>query len=460
MLTPFKTLPRLGAMAVVASILFGASIATAQKVENPPELSEKISTGIAPIAPMVEAKKWDEAIKALDSLLLKCEPVSYDRAFLSFYKAQLLFGKGDATGAIAPLEEMLKIADEKGFYRFARAIPLSEQDAVSTLTQLYMAETVAPGKSKEAQLAAMAKAHAYAKRLVSGAKVTADGQFLWARTLYSEATYDNANVDMNLMKQAAEAAAKVLRLTVTPKDEYYSLYLATLQQMGDNVGCAELLELLVKKFPNNKTFWPLLFQTYCALQASNNKDGELGAIISLERAQAVGQMASNKDNFQLAALYYNMQQHQYAAELLEAGLHNGKIDQDQRNWELLADCYQQLGKEGRSIEVLLETSKLYPKVASLDQRIGQIYYNTDKPELALKYFQSAVNKGLEKPAPTLVLVSYLSLELKHLDEALAAAEKAVKADPKSKEAISLLKLIKESIDEREKFKGTANQPKK
>jgi hypothetical protein len=36
----------------------------------------------------------------------------------------------------------------------------------------------------------------------------------------------------------------------------------------------------------------------------------------------------------------------------------------------------------------------------------------------------------------------------------------VKADPKSKEANSLLKLIKESIDEREKFKGTANQPKK
>lgn len=458
MLNSFKTLPRLGAMAVAASILFGASITLAQKADNPPELDEKISNGIAPLSAMIEAKKWDEAIKAIDALIAKTDPLSYDRAFLAGYKAQLVFGKGDPSGAIEPLEMMLNIADAKNLFRFRLAV--GEQDTVSTLAQLYLAESVVPEKSKEAQLAALAKAHAYGKRLASGAKVTAEAQYTWARILFSEATFDSANIDMTLMKQAAEASAKVLRLTITPKDDHYNLYLASLQHLGDNAGCAELLELLVKKFPNNKSFWPLLFQTYLTLQSANAKEGELGAIITLERAQAVGQMVSKKDNFQLAGLYFNMQQHQYAADLLEKGLRDGSIDSDQSKWELLATCYQQLGKEARAIEIFLEAIKLFPKAANLDQMIGQIYYNTDKPEMALKHFQSAVNKGLDKPAPTLVLVSYLALELKRLDEALVAAEKAVKADPKSKEANSLLKLIKESIDEREKFKGTATQPKK
>lgn len=445
-------------MAVAASLLIGATIASAQRVENAPELSEKVSSGIAPLAAMYEAKKWDEAIKTIDGLIAKSDPVSYDRAFLSGYKAQLVFTKGDPSAAIEPLETMLKIGDEKQLFRFARALPINEQDTLSTLAQLYMAEAAGPGKSKDAQQANLAKAHAYGKRLVSGSKVTAEAQYMWARIVYSEATFDG-NIDLTLMKQTAEEAAKILRLTITPKDEYYTLYLAALQQLGDNATSAELLELLVKKFPNNKSFWPMLFQTYLALQAANDKDAELGAIITLERAQAVGQMVSNKDNYQLAGLYYNMQQHQYAAELLEKGLRNGKIDSEQRNWELLANCYQQLGKEARAIEVFLETIKLFPKASNLDQMIGQIYYNSDKTELALKHFQAAVNKGLEKPAPTLVLVSYLALELKRLDEALIAAEKAVKADPKSKEANSLLKLINESIAEREKFKGTA-QPKK
>lgn len=460
MLTSFKTLPRIGAVAVAASLLFGATIASAQRIENAPELSEKVSSGIAPLAAMYEAKKWDDAIKTIDGLLAKADPSSYDRAFLSGYKAQLVFTKGDAAAAIEPLETMLKIADEKGLFRWARVLPINENETLSTLSQLYMAEAAVPGKTKEAQQAAMAKAHAYGKRMVSGPKVTAEAQYMWARILYSEATF-GSEVDLNRMKETAQEAGKVLRLTITPKDEHYTLYLAALQHLGDNAACSELLELMVKKFPNNKSFWPMLFQTYLALQASNDKEAELGAVVTLERAQAVGQMVSNRDNYQLAGLYYNMQQHQYAAELLENGLRNGKIDSEQRNWELLANCYQQMGKEARAIEVFLEAIKIFPKAGNLEQLIAQIYYNSDKPEQALKHFQAAVNKGLDKPAPTLVLVSYLALELKRLDEALVAAEQAVKADPKSKEAVSLLKLIKESIDEREKFKGTATaQPKK
>jgi tetratricopeptide (TPR) repeat protein len=330
----------------------------------------------------------------------------------------------------------------------------SEQDALSNLASLYMQEATTPGKTPEAQRAAFAKAHQYGERLVQGKKTTIDGQSMWARILYSEATLDSTKVDMTLMKRAADEAYKALRLAVKPKEEHFTLYLAALQQLGDNAHCAELLELMVSKYPNNKSFWPMLFNTYVAMQGAGDKSADISAVVALERAQAAGQMVGNKDNYMLAGLYYNIQQYEFAAELLEKGLHNGKIDPEQRNWELLAQCYQQMNRDARAIDVYLETIKFFPKSPVLEQQLGQIYYNNDKHEDALKHFQAAVSKGLDKPAQTLVLISYLALEMKRLDEALIAAEKAVAADPKSKDAIAILAGIKESIENREKFKNS------
>jgi tetratricopeptide (TPR) repeat protein len=95
---------------------------------------------------------------------------------------------------------------------------------------------------------------------------------------------------------------------------------------------------------------------------------------------------------------------------------------------------------------------MFPKSSNLELQVGQIYYNADKHDDAFKHLQAAVAKGLEKPGQTLILLSYLSLENKRLDEALGFAEKAVKADPKSKDAQSILKVIQDSIVDRDNFK--------
>jgi predicted Zn-dependent protease len=253
------------------------------------------------------------------------------------------------------------------------------------------------------------------------------------------------------MKQAATEAEKALYLVIKPKEENYTLLLAALQQLGENQRCADILELLVKKFPNNKSYWPLLFNTYITLQGSGDKAFDLSAVVALERAQAAGQMVTNKDNFMLAGLYYNIQQYAFAADLLEQGLRNGKIDPEQKNWELLATSYQQTNREARAVETFLEAIKLFPKSPNLELQLGQIYYNSDKHADAYKHFQAAVSKGLEHPSQTLVLISYLALEDKRLEDALAASEKAVAADPKSKEAQAILKVVKDTIAERDIF---------
>jgi len=448
LLNPFKSLYRSGAIVLAATVLtLGVSAA-----DNPPEVSEKVQTGIAPLQALVEAKKWDEAVAMIDGLIKKVDASSYDCAFLSGFKAQILGSKGDYGAAIEPLEAMLRIGDAQNLFRWARALPMSEQEAVINLAQLYMQDATVAGKTLEQQRACYAKAHIYGRRLAEAKKPTIEGQTTWVRILYGEATLDASKIDLTLMKQAAVEAEKALYLTIKPKEENYTLVLAALQQLGDNTRCADLLELLVQKFPNNKSYWPLLFNTYVSMQGSGDKTVDLSAVIALERAQAAGQMNSNKDNFMLAGLYYNIQQYVFAAELLEKGLRNGKIDPEQKNWELLAACYQQMGKEARAIEVFVEAIRRFPKSSNLELQLGQIFYNNENHDLAYDHLKAAVSKGLEKPVQTLILLSYLSLEAKRLEDALVWAEKAVKADPKSKEAPPLVKIITDSIEERKKFK--------
>jgi tetratricopeptide (TPR) repeat protein len=451
MLNFFKSLSRsVGLLSIAAFLAVSASYA-ASAPDNPPELSEKIVGGVTALSAQFEAQKWDDALKSIDVLLAKTEANSFDRAFLCSLKAQILGSKGNYAEAIEPLETALRIADELQLFRFSHPLPIGEQDMLVNLASLYVADATSPGKSIEAQRADYSKAQVYGHRLIDVKKPTVDAQSMWARIIYSQAVLEPTKIDMTLMKQASVEAEKALYLVIKPKEDTYTLLLATLQQLGDTKRCADLLELMVKKFPNNKSYWPMLFNTYVSLQGSGDKSYDLSAVVALERAQAAGQMVANKDNFMLAGLYYNIQQYAFAADLLEKGLRNGKIDSEQKNWELLAASYQQMNKDSRAAEVFLEAIKLFPKSPNLELQVGQIYYNNDKHDDAYKHFLAAVNKGLEHPGQTLVLISYLALEDKRLDDALSAAEKAVAADPKSKEAQNILKVIKETMAERDIF---------
>jgi tetratricopeptide (TPR) repeat protein len=220
-----------------------------------------------------------------------------------------------------------------------------------------------------------------------------------------------------------------------------------LQQQGDYARSAELLELLVKLFPDNKTYWQQLAATYLQLQQ------DLRAAVTFERAHALNILNEPAQNYNLVGIYYNLRQYDKAAELLEAWLRDGRVPNEQKNWELLATCYQQVHKEDKAITTLKEATTRFPKAGNLEQQIGQLYYSQDNFDEALKHLTLALKKGLDKPAPTYMFVAYLGYEMKRLDEALAAAEKAMQLEPNNKQAKQLLDSLKANVAEREAQKA-------
>ncbi len=424
----------------------------AQKEKQPHSLQEKTSEALQKIKPLQDAKDWDGILALVDGLLPTVGDTSYDRAFLLDIKAKLLLTKDQLGAAIAPWEEALKISDQ--FQYFDKRYT---SDILLYLAQIIFSEaTTIKDTAKQQQ--AINHSLVYLKRhLTESPKPSLETQMFYAQLLYQQAVSDASNLNKDLLRQAREVIERGMQSTLQPKEGFYMLLLAVYQQENDMVRSGELLELLVKKFPQKKDYWPLLMATHLNLASTEKDDTRrrefyVRAINALERAQKLGFMQTPKDNYNLVTIYLTAGQFGKATDILHDGLKKGTIESTLANWRLLGSYYQQANKEIQAIEALKEAAKLFPKEGMVDLHIGEIYRPLEKTKEAREYYRSALKKGnLEKPQVAYQLVAYTSMELDDWDEALRAITEAAKHPDfaKDQQMVNLKKHIEDTVRERE-----------
>jgi tetratricopeptide (TPR) repeat protein len=137
-------------------------------------------------------------------------------------------------------------------------------------------------------------------------------------------------------------------------------------------------------------------------------------------------------------------------------LKNKLVENDPKNWELLALCYQQLQRPIKGLEALKEGAKSFPKSGQLELQIAQNYMALDKLEDALIHSQAAVAKGnLTKPHQGYLLVAYTAYQLKKYEIALEAAKKAAEFPEGAKDGKNMAKALEDLIKDREAKKNKA-----
>jgi tetratricopeptide (TPR) repeat protein len=279
-------------------------------------------------------------------------------------------------------------------------------------------------------------------------ETNADAQLLYAQLLISRALLNPEKPDLALVKRSMEQIDVGLQLTNRPRDTFYVLKLVSLQQLDRNAEAAELLELLLKQKPDNSNYWQQLAAIYLSLQQ------ELRAIVTIERAQSHGFMSQPKDHFNLIGIYFNIGQYEKAAELLESSLKSGRIENDPKNWELLALSYQQLQRPLKGIEALKQGTKAFPESGQLEFLIAQSYTSIDKPAEALPHIQTAIAKGnLSKPYQAYLSLAFTAYSLQQYDVALNAARKAADFPEGAKDAAPMVKALEDIIKDRETKKN-------
>lgn len=454
----FRSFLRVLALCGAVWAVVGLGTASAQQ-RGDFALSERIGEELTKLQPMVDAKNWDGAVGLVSRLNASAAPNSYDQAFLSDLLAKLHLQKGEYTQAIVPLETALRLADTYGYFE-----KRNTEMMLDYLSKIFYQEGTST-KSPALQQQYLTKATLYLERIIAESPApSADTMLFYTSLLYNRAVLDPNKIDQNLLKQAKVNAEKSLLISNHPKENFYVILLATLQQQGDFARAAEYYELLVKKYPSNKNYWSQLMATYVTLSQDSDekkaRSNNLRAAVTIERAQERGFLNTPKDNFNLIGIYFNIGQYGKATELLHNGLKTGGIENTQKNWELLAYSYQQVNRESQAIEALTEATRQYPKSGQLELQIGQIYYGLDQLPDAYRHLKLAVEKGnLEKPASAYGFLAYLCYELGKLEEALDCIRTTLSLPdaPTDGQLNRLRQAVEEGIRDREAAKnGTRN----
>jgi len=460
-------------LAVLLSIANAAVIAQAPQQggqKQPPSISEKTSEAFSKLRPLQETQNYKGMLDVLDKVEFK--PNSYDEALILDMKAKIFAMTNQFSKAIGPWERAIELSDKYQYFSEKQTL-----DTVSLLAQLYGQEgstTKVPAQQQQY----FGKAITYFRRFIKGTKnPTPETMMAYASILYYRATADQNKVDQTLMKEAREIVERGLTSSIKPKDGFYQLLLTLQQQQNDLAGSAEILELLLEQNPSKKDFWQLLMASYLQLsEKEGKKNATVGreylvrAIVTCERAQALGHMKTPKDSMNLVSLYLMANQFTRGTELLYTGMKSGAIDSEPGNWQVLGRYYLEANMNERAIAVLKEASRLFPKNGEIELQVAQIYIQMENNKEALRHAKLAAEKGnfeRTKPFSVFYLIAYTAYDMGEIDEAKAAVEKAGQFEESKKDAQfpRLKGVIEEAIAEREarkseKPKGEAKKPGK
>lgn len=419
-----------------------------------PQISEALADDLGKLRTLTEARSYAPALALIDRLLVEAPAYSYDRILLWQIKSQILLSDARYVEAIDPLERML-LSDKQRSIQTDQQPPdlISAETRLNTfylLAQLYQ-QSASESKTPNEQRQRLKDAVSWLRSWqIHASNPTAENQLFAASLLYQYATAGNDQPDTTLIAEARRAAEAGLRLQTKPPTSLYVLLLATLQQSSDHTRAAEILELLVEKSPDNTGYWQQLVSTYLTLAASAQNEREtsrhnLRALLALERAQARGHLSTPRDRFNLVALYLGLRQFDPAITLLEKGLADGSIENTRRNWELLANSYQQTLRAPQALATLEKAVKALPADGQLEFTLAQLHYAGARPADARVHLERAIAKGrLDHPGQARLFLAYIAYELLAYDEAARLVAEASAFDDVKKEDLARLS---KAIDE-------------
>lgn len=411
----------------------------AQPAGAAPQITDAVAGELGRLRELTDAKTYAPALALIDRLLPATGAESYDRTLLSQIKAQIFLTEGRYAEAIAPLEDALHIGERHGYLPEATRLEL-----LFLLAQLNQQQG-AEAKDPSRQRALLERAATYVRHWQAiSPRPTPQVQLFAASLFYQQATLNSDKADPALLAAAQHEAREGLLLELRPNNNLYILLLAAHQQREEHEQAAEILELLVEKNPSNASYWQQLVSSYLTLAGAGKNPREadrltLRAMLAVERAQALGLLTSPKEHFNLAILHLNLRRFDTAAEILESGLADGRIENTRRNWELLASTRQQAGDDARALSTLEKAIAALPAEGQLEFNLAQLLYARTRPAEARRHLERAVEKGrLDKPGQARLFLAYTAFELQDHDAAARWVAEAARFDDVKKDDVTRL----------------------
>lgn len=197
------------------------------------------------------------------------------------------------------------------------------------------------------------------------------------------------------------------------KENWYLLLRVNYYELKDYKNMVGVLTELVNLYPK-KQYLQDLAGAYSQL---NNTEKQLGI---MEVMYEKGFLKTESQLRNLASLFLLHRVPLKAAKVLEKGIKEGLVKENERNMSLLSQAWLQSREDKKAIPPLRKAAEMSGK-GELWIRLGQAYANVDQWQEAVQALQTGLRKGgLKRPGSANIMLGMSYYNLKKLEKAKSA----------------------------------------
>lgn len=398
------------------TLLPGVSIASAQaaqeqKTKRVPALREKVYSQLARAQKLADDGDIKAGLEALDSINERSSSMnSYEIAMMHNFYGFIFYNQNDLPKAIASFE---RVVAEEGIPETLRL------STTFSLAQLAMANSDYD------------KVIAFLDNWdeINTQPIPEGYYLLRAQTYYQLKDY----------KQGLDYITKLISLSddegKTPKENWLVLQRAMFYSLNQTYKVVEVLERMVKLY-DKPEYWVQLSGMY----------GETGQekkqLAVIEAAYQQGFLTSRADLRQLAQVYLYNGLAFKAAEVMSKAIDNGIAEKTAKNYAFVAEAMIQAKEDEKSIEYFVKAADLSDH-GQYDQRLAEVYVNTEHYEDAADSARKALDKGgLDFESNAFVALGMAQYNLQNFDASILAFEQAEKHKKSQRLAKQWIKYVK------------------
>lgn len=398
------------------TLLPGVSIASAQaaqeqKTKRVPALREKVYSQLARAQKLADDGDVKAGLEALDSINERSSSMnSYEIAMMHNFYGFIYYNQNDLPKAIASFE---RVVAEEGIPETLRL------STTFSLAQIAMANSDYD------------KVIAFLDNWdeINTQPIPEGYYLLRAQTYYQLKDY----------KQGLDYITKLISLSddegKTPKENWLVLQRAMFYSLNQTNKVVEVLERMVKLY-DKPEYWVQLSGMY----------GETGQekkqLAVIEAAYQQGFLTSRADLRQLAQVYLYNGLAFKAAEVMSKAIDNGIAEKTAKNYAFVAEAMIQAKEDEKSIEYFVKAADLSDH-GQYDQRLAEVYVNTEHYEDAADSARKALDKGgLDFESNAFVALGMAQYNLQNFDASILAFEQAEKHKKSQRLAKQWIKYVK------------------
>jgi tetratricopeptide (TPR) repeat protein len=250
-------------------------------------------------------------------------------------------------------------------------------------------------------------------------KETPDAQV----TFIKATAYYQLNDFRNSLKFALAVEDIAVAQQKTVKEQWWYLQVVLYNEMNDVDNVIRVLENLIVHYPK-KQYWMHLAGMYA------EKDMEDQSLSAYYAAYIQGFFQKETEVVMLAQRLLGSANPYEASQVLEKGLKDGLVEENEKNIRLLATAYTMAQETNLAIDAWRDSTK-YAEDGELHYRLAQALAAEDRHKEAVSAYRDAIRKGkTKKPGDVVFWKGISEMQLERWDDATKSFRDAARLDKK------------------------------